>query len=68
MTSVERVCEYTKLPQESDSEKDNDLHIGGNGDITFDNVSLIYPGAINHSLSNLYFEIKSGEKVFLDFI
>ena len=70
MTSVEQICEYTKLSQETNIKADTFPALGEtklmwpkDGEITFKNVNLKYAGAITPSLCDLNFTIKPGEKV-----
>lgn len=71
MTSVERVAEYSKLPNErsleTDVEKLKNLpsHWAENGRIQFKNVSLKYSKESNYVLQNLSFEICEREKIGL---
>ena len=67
MTSVERIIEYSKLPQEAELEtkgenkpKDN---WPKNGKIELQNMSLFYDNAPTPVLKNLNCLIKAGEKI-----
>ncbi|XP_013167071.1 PREDICTED: probable multidrug resistance-associated protein lethal(2)03659 [Papilio xuthus] len=67
MTSVERVLEYTKLPQEaalrSDPEKAPPADWPPEGAITFDNLSLKYTPDGNYVLHKLQFNVQPQEKI-----
>ncbi|CAG2164890.1 unnamed protein product, partial [Oppiella nova] len=71
MTSVERIIEYSRLPQEAPLVSPvNDPYLQtpppdwpSNGQITFKNMSLCYEGSDKPVLKNLLCTIKPGEKV-----
>ena len=69
MTSVERVNEYCSLPQEFASDEDNDNNRKPpenwplSGQISFNDVSLVYDANNPPVLKNLTFDINAGEKV-----
>ncbi|CAG2107853.1 unnamed protein product [Medioppia subpectinata] len=68
MTSVERIIEYTKLPQEADllSTQDNtpDPQWPQTGGIVLDHMSLIYDSAPDKPvLKDITCEIRGGEKI-----
>ncbi|CAH0600342.1 unnamed protein product [Chrysodeixis includens] len=67
MTSVERVLEYTKLPQESalrvSQEKKPPADWPAEGAIDFDNLSLRYSPEGNLVLNKLNFHIEPQEKI-----
>jgi len=69
MTSVERVNEYCSLPQEFTSDEDNDKNRKPpenwpwSGQISFNDVSLVYDVNNPPVLKNLTFDINACEKV-----
>ncbi|XP_013148667.1 PREDICTED: probable multidrug resistance-associated protein lethal(2)03659 [Papilio polytes] len=67
MTSVERVLEYTKLPQEaalrSEAEKAPPADWPPEGALTFDDLSLKYTPDGNYVLHKLQFNVKPQEKI-----
>ena len=66
MTSVERMINYTKLPQEPDqrTELDNTLtNWPTNGSIEFYNVHMKYRKELQNTLKGLTVNIKGGEKI-----
>ncbi|CAG2177781.1 unnamed protein product, partial [Oppiella nova] len=67
MTSVERIIEYSKLPQEAPLDSD-DRHRPppdwpSKGQIELRNMSLVYEGSTKPVLKNLCCSVKSGEKI-----
>ncbi|CAG2176224.1 unnamed protein product, partial [Oppiella nova] len=67
MTSVERIIEYSRLPQEAPLASD-DRHRPppdwpSKGQIELRNVSLVYEGSTKPVLKNLCCSVKSGEKI-----
>ena len=67
MTSVERIIEYSKLPQEAELEADQDKKPNSDwpskGQIELKQMSLYYDNAPTPVLKNLACTIKGGEKI-----
>src|ERR1700744_976905 len=67
MTSVERIIEYQRLPQEAPLDSDNTHRPPpdwpSKGEIELRNMSLVYEGSAKPVLKSLCCRVKSGEKV-----
>lgn len=67
MTSVERVCEYIKVPSEepnsSDPENQVSLYWPENGGIEYENVYLKYSETGDYVLKNISFKLDPSEKI-----
>lgn len=63
MTSVERVLQYTDLPQEVSPQKEPPLSWPQQGHVKFQNMTLKYDPSLPAVLKNLNVDIKPGWKV-----
>ena len=65
ITSIERVNDMTKIPQEKDSKTDKSVNLSPSwpktGSIQFDKVALRYRDGLPLALDGLSFQIKSGQ-------
>lgn len=64
MTSVERMMNYTDLPEEPPHYKEKDVpNWPSKGEIEFNDVKFRYREGLDLTLKGLTFKIKAGEKV-----